>query len=506
MRRVIAHISVRAYLIALAFVAAATVGLIVLQNELPDWFNLPIVVITYLLAINISTQAVGFGPGVAAAAASFLCLNFFFIDPRGTLLVNNTTDLILLALFLVVALVNSELLGRAQRRAIEAAQRERDATRFYEFSLALISARDATEIANTLATQLHDVLGTPAVQVMLQPPATGQAQIVVAAGRVPTDVPPSHIEPVVSARANFGEIRLWRYASPLTLGEERLMRTFAGEAAVLLERMRMADVETRTKVLEQSDRLKTALLGSVSHELRTPLATIRAGAESLRAGLVSPESDAGREMLDDVSEAVDRLTRLVSNMLDMTKIESGALKPAREWCDLAEVADAAAARLRNDPDKHTLAISVPDDLPLVPADPVQLDQVFTNLISNSIKYAPPGTPVGIIARIGDAREVLIEVSNESPCLPPEDLDRIFDKFYRVTNADRVMGTGLGLSICKGIIEAHGGRIWATNHANADRGLTFNFTLPLTWDGAAPKLPPPEAPDVVETTRPTGLNA
>jgi two-component system sensor histidine kinase KdpD len=505
MRRVIAPISLRAYLIALAFVTAATLGLIVLQSELPHWFNLPIVVITFLLAINIATQAVGFGPGVAAAVASFLCLNFFFIDPRGTLLVSNVTDLILLALFLVVALVNSELLGRAQRRAIEAAQRERDATHFYEFSLALISARDATEIANTLASRLHAILGTPAVQVTLQPSAAGQPEAVVAAGRVPNDVPPSHVEPIASARANFGEIRLWRYATPLTLGEERMMGTFSGEAAVLLERMRMADVETRTRVLEQSDRLKTALLDSVSHELRTPLATIRAGTETLRSGLVSPESDAGRETLDDVSDAVERLTRLVGNMLDMTKIESGALKPAREWCDLAEVADAAAARLRDDPGRHALTITMPDNLPLTPADPVQLDQVFTNLISNSIKYAPPETRVSITARVLGADEVLIEVSNESPNLPPEDLERIFDKFYRVTDADRVVGTGLGLSICKGIIEAHGGRIWAANRAGADRGLIFKFALPLTWDGAAPKLPPPELPEAVGATHPARVS-
>lgn len=485
--------SVRSHLVALLAVAAATGGLIFLQNELPAWFNLPIVVLAYLPAINIATQMGGFGIGVIAAIASFLSLNFFFINPRGTLLVNNVTDLILLAIFLVVALVNSQFLGRAQRRAIEAAQRERDAAHFYELSLALISARGPDDVASTLADRLHAILGAQAVSVQLQPAQAAQRRAAIPKQPLP-DQPPSHIEPILSARGTLGEIHVWR-AAPLTIGEGRLLRTFAGEAALILERMRMSDAENRAKVLEESDRLKTALLGSVSHELRTPLAAIRAGMESLRAGLVSPDTEAGRELLADVDEAAAHLTRLVNNMLDMSKIESGAWKPQRQWTDLDDVINGAAARLRSELSQHTLDIRIPDDLPLVPADPVQLDQVFTNLISNSAKYAPPATPIRIAASMPDRESVLVQVTNESPYLPAEDLERIFDKFYRVTNADRVVGTGLGLSICKGIVEAHGGRIWATNRPNAERGVTFNFILPLTWDGAAPKLPPAESTEL-----------
>ena len=498
MRRVIGRRALAPYLSGLGFVAVATVGLILLQNQWPTWFNLPIVIIAYLLAINLSTQTSGFGPGVVAAVAAFLCLNFFFIDPRGTLLVENITDLIVLALFLVVALVNSQLLGRAQRRAIEAAQRERDATRFYEFSLALISSPSTQEIAKILAARLRDVLDAQAAEVRLQLPMRELPAVFAAAGRAPIGVSAKHTEPVVSARATFGDIRVWR-SEPLSLGEERMTRTFAGEAALILERMRMADIETRTKVLEQSDQLKTALLGSVSHELRTPLATLRAGSESLRSGLVPAESDAGREMLDDMGEAANHLTKLVNNMLDMSKIDSGALKPVREWCDLDEVVRGVAARMRNDLGQHALQIAIPDETPLVPVDPVQMDQVFSNLISNSVKYAPAGTDVHIATELHDGQTILVSVSNESPRLPPEDLERIFDKFYRVTNADRVVGTGLGLSICKGIVEAHGGRIWAVNSSEAGPGLMFNITLPLTWDGASPNMPPPEATESDEVS-------
>lgn len=492
MRRVFGSASAGAYALTLLFVAVATVGLIFLQNELPGSLNLPIVVIAYLLSINVATQMAGFAAGVVAAIASFLCLNFFFIDPRGTLLVSNATDLIVLALFLIAALINNQLLGRAQRRTIEAAQREYDATRFYELSLGLISAADAHDIAAMLSSRLHDILGAQTVEVALKPLGQDAAIHAIAPPQTIPKEPATRTESVASARANFGVISIWRIGAPLSLGEERLVRTFAGEAALILERMRMSSVETRAKVLEESDHLKTALLGSVSHELRTPLATIRAGVESLRSGLIVPDSAAGQEMLDDVSEASDHLSRLVNNMLDMSKIESGALKPEREWTDLAEIINSVAARLHNELGQHSLGISVPDDLPLAPADPVQLDQVFTNLITNSVKYAPPGTAIHIGAIVQGDQTMLVQVSNESPCLPPEELERIFDKFHRVTQADRVVGIGLGLSICKGIIEAHGGRMWAANRHNDTRGFIFNFTLPLTWHGVAPKMPPPEA--------------
>ena len=225
MRRTFRRGSLVPYASALAFAAIATIILLVLQSQLPAWFDLPIVIIAFLFAINLSTQIFGFGPGVATAIASFLCLNFFFIDPRGTLLVNNTTDLILLALFLVVALINSQLLGRAQRGAIEAAQHERDATRFYEFSLALISSPSTQEIAQMLATRLRDVLNAHAVEAKLQSPVSEKPAVFSSSGRPSIGAPATHTEPVSSARANFGEIRVWR-TEPLSLGEERLMRTF----------------------------------------------------------------------------------------------------------------------------------------------------------------------------------------------------------------------------------------------------------------------------------------
>ncbi len=193
-------------------------------------------------------------------------------------------------------------------------------------------------------------------------------------------------------------------------------------------------------------------------------------------------------MLAVVEEELDQLNRLVGNLLDMSRIEAGVLKPKRAWLSLAEVVGGTLGRLRRASEQHQLVVDISDDLPLVPADYVQLDQVFTNLISNSLKYAPAGSTITVRAWPVSGEYMQAQVKNQGPPMPAEHLDHIFDKFYRVTAADRVTGTGLGLSICKGIVEAHGGRIWAENLTD---GLALNFNMPLTWAGAQPPRLPPE---------------
>jgi two-component system sensor histidine kinase KdpD len=224
--------------------------------------------------------------------------------------------------------------------------------------------------------------------------------------------------------------------------------------------------------------------------LRTPLSTIKAAASSLRGKEVSWDSSARVELVAAIDDEADHLNMLVGNLLDMSRIESGALKPKREWNILPEIVGGVLARMKHLTAAHRIEVDVPETLPLVPVDYVQIEQVFTNLVSNSSKYAPTDTFVCIRAR-QEEEQIHVQVSNQGPHVPANDLERIFDKFYRTTDAERVTGTGLGLSICKGIIEAHGGRIWAENVSD---GLAFNFTIPLVWDGAGP----PEFPMDEET--------
>jgi two-component system sensor histidine kinase KdpD len=290
--------------------------------------------------------------------------------------------------------------------------------------------------------------------------------------------------PMESARGRAGAIQLWRAGDPFSHTEHRLLQTFASQAALALERAGLAQADTRARVLEESDRLKTALLSSVSHELRTPLATIKAAATSLHSGEVGWDSAVRQDLLSVLVDETDRLNRLVGNLLDMSRIEAGALHPKREWNLLSEIVGSLVARMGHAFASHRVEIDVPEDLPLVPVDYVLIEEVFANLLSNCVKYAPPGTTIGVRARAPDDSQVQVSIRNQGPPVPAEHLDRIFDKFYRVTAADRVTGTGLGLSICKGIIEAHGGRIWAENLAH---GLEFHFTLPLRGDDLPPRL-------------------
>jgi two-component system sensor histidine kinase KdpD len=296
---------------------------------------------------------------------------------------------------------------------------------------------------------------------------------------------PELIIPIEAARGLLGEIHLWRMAPAISPSEKRLFQTFASQGALALERAWLAQADSRAQILEESDRLKSAILSSVSHELRTPLSTIKAAASSLRGKEVSWDSPARAELIAAIDDEADHLNMLVGNLLDMSRIESGALKPKREWNILPEIVGSVLARMKHLAEGHRIEVDMPESLPLVPVDYVQMEQVFTNLVSNSLKYAPAHTLVCIRANV-EGETIHVQVSNQGPQVPPQDLERIFDKFYRITAADRVTGTGLGLSICKGIIEAHGGRIWAENVSD---GLAFNFTLPLTWDGAkSPQLP------------------
>ncbi|TLN07555.1 GHKL domain-containing protein [bacterium] len=279
-------------------------------------------------------------------------------------------------------------------------------------------------------------------------------------------------------------MRLWQASAQLSSQETRLLEAYTSQGALSLERIRLARSENKARVLEESDQLKSSLLNSVSHELRSPLAAIKASVSSLRSGAVDWNIAAREDLLATIEEETDHLNLLVGNLLDMSRIESGAMKPQKKWNSISEIVTGVVTKMRKQLQDHPLEIDFAQDLPLVPTDYVMIGQVFTNLISNSVKYAPANTAIELKAnKEGDFLH--IRVLNHSPAVPAEHLERIFDKFYRVTAADRITGTGLGLSICKGIVEAHGGRIWAENQPE---NFVFHFTLPLSLDGVLPKYP------------------
>ncbi len=469
---------IRQYLFAFAVIAAITAIFFALREVL----DITLVALLYLIPLGVITAFWGLGLGITSALLSFLLLNYFFIKPYYTLAVHRPTDIVILAVFFIVAVVISQLVGRMQAGLAAATAREREATQLYQLSTVLVGLHDDRSIAQILAVQVQAVSQGECVELSIKGthPFTFRLPEMDAPARAA-----ELIVPIQAARGVLGEIKLWKTESAISLAEKRLFQTFASQGALALERGWLVEAESRAKVLEESDHLKSILLSSVSHELRTPLSTIKAAASSLRGHEVSWDSPARSELIAAIDEEADHLNMLVGNLLDMSRIESGALKPKREWNILSEIVGSVLVRMRHLVEAHQLEVDVPDSLPLVPVDYVQMEQVFTNLVSNSVKYAPEKTVVRVRAFV-EGESIHVLVGNQGPQVPQEHLDRIFDKFYRVTAADRVTGTGLGLSICKGIIEAHGGRIWAEN---VHDGLVFNFIVPLMWEGMPPQQLP-----------------
>ena len=466
------------YFLSIAFIASITAVFFALRDVL----DTTLIALLYLIPLGMITAFWGLGPGVTSALVVFLAFNYFFIQPYYMFTVHRPTDVVVLIVFLVVAVVISQLVGNAQAGLEAATAREREATQLYELSTALTGLHNDQAIAQILGKQVYAVAQGDYVEIKIQ--GTQPFAFHMPPSNPPTRAP-ELIVPIQAARGVLGEIRLWKTLSAISSSEKRLLQTFASQGALALERAWLIQAESRARVLEESDELKSAILSSVSHELRTPLSTIKAAASSLRGKEVSWDSLARTELIAQIDDEADHLNMLVGNLLDMSRIESGALKPKREWNILSEIVGSVLVRMKHLAEGHKLEIDVPESLPLVPVDYVQMEQVFTNLLSNSLKYAPVNTLVQIQAQV-ESETIRVQVSNQGPQVPPEHLERIFDKFYRITAADRVTGTGLGLSICKGIIQAHGGRIWAENTAD---GLVFNFTLPLMWAGAQPpKIP------------------
>jgi two-component system, OmpR family, sensor histidine kinase KdpD len=466
-----------AYYVLACLLMALSTGLLFL---LRSFIGPELVALLYLAPVAISTVLWGLGPGILAAFLAFLSLNYFFIEPYYSLIVHHTQDLLGLVLFLGIAVGINQLLGWTRRNLAIAEVRQHEAFRLYELASNLSGMQDEEAIAHSLANQIQEAFQAQGVEVLIEA-STGGKPLQIASDQAPTEQLPPRLMllvPLQSARSLLGEIRVWREAPAISPEEERLLQAFAEQGVLALERARLARAATQTKLLEESDRLKTAILSSVSHELRSPLAAIKAAVTSLRSGDVEWSSETTAELLAVIEEDTDQLNQLVGNLLDMSRLEAGALQLQRRWNVLLEIIREAIRRVQQEIKQRPIQVEVSEDLPLVPVDFELMVHVFTNLLSNSLKYSPEDTVVLVQAQPRDNQTLLVQVQNQGPGVPEADLERIFDKFHRITSAERITGTGLGLSICKGIVEAHGGRIWAENLAD---GFAFLLTIPLSID-------------------------
>jgi two-component system sensor histidine kinase KdpD len=261
----------------------------------------------------------------------------------------------------------------------------------------------------------------------------------------------------------------------LTTDQIRLLQAFASQASLAIERVQLAEQAHEIELLQAAEQLQNALLNSISHDLRTPLVSITGALSTLAMQDHELHDEDRRSLVDTAYEEAHRLNRLVSNLLDMTRLEAGAMRVSRELTDVQDLVGSALGQIENRLADRKVQVEISPELPLVPMDFVLIVHALVNVLDNALKYSPDGTSLEIQAQLNDG-EVQISVLDRGIGIPPGDLSRVFDKFYRVHRPEHVTGTGLGLAISKGIVEAHGGRIWAANRPGG--GAIVTIALPL----------------------------
>ncbi len=469
------------------------------------------VAMLFLLAVVVVAARFRGRAALLASVLSIAAFDFLFVPPYYRFNVHDSAYYLTFGVMLFVAVVMGRLTSRIREQAEEAAARERQTAALYALNRALDDASGHDELVAVAERHLAEAGQGEAVLLFSPDPA----------GRVPPSWPISgafeSVETRVAATWAFEQgiaagwstthgseaaalvaplrasgsimgvavIRPREPDQPLSAGEVQTIVALTEQAAAALEREALARRGNQARAEAEAERLRTALLSSLSHDLRTPLASIEGAASSMlddSAGL-SPEVRA--ELVEGVLEESRRMTRLVTNLLDMIRVETGTLAVKKSWQPLEEALGVALLRLEERLRAHPVTTRLPTDLPLVPIDELLIEQVFLNLLENAVRHTPAGTPIEVSAHAeGDA--VLVEVADRGPGVPAGKEEAVFERFYRAGSSDGTdagAGAGLGLTICRGIITAHGGRIWLEERPQG--GLLVRFTLPLVGPEVAP---------------------
>lgn len=497
--------------LALGACVLSTVIVLLLPRQL--W--LPSGVLVYLLAVLGVSVVAGRAAGVAAAIGSLLALDFFTVEPRFSLTITDPNEWIALGAFLVVALVTSELAASQRERILDAESREQEARLLHDLTdllawrsfadaLAAVSERlrvelDAEAVRITLAQHgalaqtaeagtaagiaaLRSLPGSMTVLGEGQPASAHQSGApgrwvrVLPAHRPQGDLP-RNIARIAIRRDEevVGHLQVqWRAGVVPGHRQARLLDTTADQLASATERERLRGRALDAELFRRTSELRSALLDAVSHDLRTPLSGIIGSAGSMLQSEVEWSAEERREFLETIVQEAGRLNRIVGNLLDLSRIQAGSLVPARDWHDPALLLRESLDRLGGATREHVLDVDVPNDLPPVFLDPVEVDQVVANLVENAAKYAPAGTTIRVVARVEDG-DLRVSVEDEGPGVARDALPSLFEPFYRGPTARAGSGSGVGLAVARGLVEAHGGSIEAANRNG--RGARFSFRIP-----------------------------
>ena len=492
----------------LAFVAAGTSALLATAVSWTAFGpkQLADVVMFYLLGIVLVALRFGYGPSLLAAVLSVLLFDFFFIPPLYTFAVRDLSHIVTFGVMFLVAVVISGLTQRVRAQAEAASLREQRTASLYALSRELAATKEVEDIAQIAARHLFDALGMDAVLLVPTPDRSkvtpvhmgrhaleiddkeqGVAEWVWDHERpagFSTDTLPSARAtylPLLASRGKVAVLGVRPRDPQRPVGPEarQHLTAFANQIASAIERTELASEAQWAQLQMETEQMRSSLLSSVSHDLRTPLAVVTGAASTMLEDTVSDATR--RELTETILQEAQRLNRLVRNLLDMTRLEAGALRVNKEWQPLEEVVGSALNRVEEALAGRRVTTELAPDLPLVPLDAVLIEQVLVNLLENALKYTPPGSPLEIRARTRPGG-VEVAVADHGPGIPPGEEQRIFDKFYRAPGAQGG-GVGLGLAICRGIVMAHGGQLFVENREGG--GAEFRFQLPV--DGHPPAL-------------------
>jgi two-component system, OmpR family, sensor histidine kinase KdpD len=456
--------------------------------------------VIYMTAVVFVASRRGLGPALASAVLGFLAYNFLFTEPRFTFQVSRQGEILTLGLFLVASLITGNLAARLRGRIEAQAAVSDRTTKLYDFSRRVAASATADDVVWASVSHVATTLRCESVLLMPRGPdlqvvggfppedrleVRDQSAAQFAwekgetAGRGSDTLPTARwfFLPLIAGERRLGVLGIaYEDDRQLARTDRRLLDALVDQIALALERLRLTEDLAATQLATETERLRTALLNSVSHDLRTPLVTI-IGAAGHLADSDLP-ADARRDLAENIREEGERLDRYVQNLLDMTRLGHGALKPRLAPQDVAEIVGGARARIKGVMRGHDLRMNLAPNLPLILADGVLLEQVIVNILDNAAKYSPEGSQVTIDASQKGLR-IEIAVTDRGPGIPKEDLMRVFDMFYRVSIGDRQRaGTGLGLAICKGLVEAMGGTIRAEAGSEDGTGTRMVISLAL----------------------------
>ncbi len=439
--------------VASVLAVSAVTGAIFVFREIVPVLSLGVL---YVFAVMPVAVVWGLAFSLPVAVGSMLAFNFFFLPPVHTLTLTDSANWFALAVYSGTAVVVSELAARSRRRTVEAEQRQREAALLADISTHLLQGRAVRDELGQIEQRSAEVLGLSGMRIDIERPSPGE--------------PSSSSFPLETAGRNGGHISTPAGEEPTLATRRRFLPALASLLAVAVDRERLAGQALEAEALRRSDAIKTALLRAVSHDLRSPLTAISTAVSGLRNESLDLDRADRDELLETIALESTRLERLVANLLDLSRLQAGAADPIKE---LWTVDQLIAQALDEVPDADRIETAIPDDVPVVLVDAIQIERALVNLLENALKFSPPASTVAVRVT-STRRDVVIRIVDQGAGLPDDELERIFEPFHRVGAA--VLGAGLGLAIARGFAEANAGRVWAESVPG--QGTSFALALPV----------------------------